>query len=36
VVAAPGGALLLLVLGFNLLADGVQQALDPRGRGRQP
>jgi ABC-type dipeptide/oligopeptide/nickel transport system permease subunit len=24
------------VLGFNLLADGVQQALDPRGRGRQP
>jgi ABC-type dipeptide/oligopeptide/nickel transport system permease subunit len=28
--AFPGGALLLTVLAFNLLGDGVRDALDPR------
>jgi peptide/nickel transport system permease protein len=27
----PGGALLLTVLAFNLLGDGLQDALNPRG-----
>lgn len=30
---APGGAITLLVLGFNLLGDGLRDALDPRLRG---
>ena len=29
----PGTALVLLVLGFNMLGDGVQDWLDPRRRG---
>jgi len=31
----PGGALLLLVLGFNLLADGLRDAFDPRSDRQQ-
>ncbi len=27
---APGGAIFLLVIGFNLLGDGLRDALDPR------
>jgi peptide/nickel transport system permease protein len=30
VLAAPGGAILLTVLGFNLVGDGLRDALDPR------
>jgi peptide/nickel transport system permease protein len=30
----PGGAIFIAVLGFNLLGDGLRQALDPRLRGR--
>ncbi|NNE44806.1 MAG: ABC transporter permease [Gemmatimonadetes bacterium] len=30
VLAAPGAAILLTVLGFNLLGDGLRDALDPR------
>ena len=30
VVAAPGGAILLVSLGFNLLGDGLRDVLDPR------
>jgi len=30
----PGAALLLTVLAFNLLGDGLQDALNPRGGGR--
>lgn len=26
----PGGAIFLVVLGFNLLGDGLRDALDPR------
>jgi peptide/nickel transport system permease protein len=33
-VVAPGGALMLLVLGFNLVGDGLRDRLDPRGRAR--
>jgi peptide/nickel transport system permease protein len=33
-VVAPGGALMLLVLGFNLVGDGLRDWLDPRGRAR--
>jgi peptide/nickel transport system permease protein len=29
-LAAPGAALLLSVLGFNLLGEGLRDALDPR------
>lgn len=31
---APGVAVLLVVLGFNVVGDGVRDALDPRLRGR--
>ena len=31
VAAAPGGAILIVSLGFNLLGDGLRDALDPRG-----
>jgi peptide/nickel transport system permease protein len=30
----PGLAILVTVLGFNLLGDGLRDALDPRLRGR--
>jgi peptide/nickel transport system permease protein len=30
ILAAPGFAILLTVLGFNLLGDGLRDALDPR------
>jgi peptide/nickel transport system permease protein len=30
----PGIAIALVVLGFNLLGDGIRDALDPRLRGR--
>jgi peptide/nickel transport system permease protein len=30
ILVAPGGAILLTVLGFNLLGDGLRDALDPR------
>ncbi len=30
----PGMAILLMVLGFNLLGDGLRDALDPKSRGR--
>ncbi|MCL4371191.1 MAG: ABC transporter permease [Chloroflexi bacterium] len=30
----PGGAIFMTVLGFNLLGDGIRQALDPRMRNR--
>jgi len=30
----PGAAIALAVLGFNLLGDGLRDALDPRLRGR--
>jgi len=30
----PGVALMLTVLGFNLLGDGLRDALDPKGRMR--
>ena len=30
---APGGVIVLLVVGLNLLGDGLRDALDPRGRG---
>ena len=30
----PGGAIVLSVLGFNLIGDGLREALDPRFRGR--
>lgn len=33
-VVSPGGALMLLVLGFNLVGDGLRDRLDPRGRAR--
>jgi len=28
----PGMAIFLMVLGFNMLGDGLRDALDPRGR----
>jgi peptide/nickel transport system permease protein len=31
---APGIAIVLLVLGFNLIGDGLREALDPKLRGR--
>ncbi|PWU24644.1 MAG: ABC transporter permease [Candidatus Rokuibacteriota bacterium] len=31
---APGVAIVLLVLGFNLIGDGLREALDPKLRGR--
>jgi peptide/nickel transport system permease protein len=34
VAAAPGGAILIVSLGFNLLGDGLRDALDPREAGR--
>jgi peptide/nickel transport system permease protein len=33
-IAAPGLAVVLVVLGFNLLGNGLQNALDPHRRGR--
>jgi peptide/nickel transport system permease protein len=33
-VAVPGLAIMLTVLGFNLLGDGLRDTLDPRLRGR--
>lgn len=33
-VLAPGIALMILVLGFNLVGDGLRDRLDPRGRAR--
>ncbi len=32
---APGAVLILLVVGLNLLGDGLRDALDPSGRGRR-
>jgi peptide/nickel transport system permease protein len=34
----PGAAIFLTVLAFNLLGDGLREALDPRlrGQGREP
>jgi peptide/nickel transport system permease protein len=32
VMIAPGAAIMLLVLGFNLIGDGLQSWLDPKGR----
>jgi ABC-type dipeptide/oligopeptide/nickel transport system permease subunit len=32
-VLFPGGAITLTVLSFNLLGDGIRDALDPRLRG---
>ncbi len=34
VVAAPGAAIMVLVLAFNLIGDGLHDWLDPRGRAR--
>jgi peptide/nickel transport system permease protein len=34
VAAAPGFAILIVSLGFNLLGDGLRDALDPRGGGQ--
>jgi peptide/nickel transport system permease protein len=34
VAAAPGGAILIVSLGFNLLGDGLRDALDPRETGQ--
>ena len=34
VVAAPGLAIMVLVLAFNLIGDGLRDWLDPRGRAR--
>jgi peptide/nickel transport system permease protein len=34
IVAAPGAAIMLLVLAFNLIGDGLHEWLDPRGRAR--
>jgi peptide/nickel transport system permease protein len=35
-MAAPGVALILVVLGFNILGDGLRDALDPRSRVTTP
>ncbi len=32
IAAFPGLAIMLVVLGVNLLGDGLRDALDPRGR----
>jgi peptide/nickel transport system permease protein len=34
IVAAPGVAIMVLVLAFNLIGDGLHDWLDPRGRAR--
>ena len=34
VAAMPGFAILVVSLGFNLLGDGLRDALDPRGSGQ--
>ncbi|HVK91754.1 MAG TPA: D,D-dipeptide ABC transporter permease, partial [Mycoplana sp.] len=34
VAAAPGAAILIVSLGFNLLGDGLRDALDPKEEGR--
>ena len=34
IALAPGGAMCLLVIGINLLGDGLRERLDPRLRGR--
>ena len=31
---APGIAIVIIVLGFNLIGDGLREALDPKLRGR--
>jgi ABC-type dipeptide/oligopeptide/nickel transport system permease subunit len=31
---APGGAIMLVVFGFNMIGDGLRDALDPRLRGK--
>ncbi|SNR47248.1 ABC transporter permease [Puniceibacterium sediminis] len=36
VAVIPGMAIVLMVLGLNLLGDGLRDALDPRLRGRKP
>ena len=33
VTTFPGFAIVLVVLAFNLLGDGLRDALDPRGQG---
>jgi peptide/nickel transport system permease protein len=33
-VFIPGGAILLVALAFNLVGDGLRDALDPTQRGR--
>jgi peptide/nickel transport system permease protein len=33
-ILAPGGCIVLLVVAFNLLAEGLRRALDPRGEAR--
>ena len=33
-VLAPGIAIVMSVLGFNLIGDGLREALDPKLRGR--
>ena len=33
IAAFPGMAIMLVVLGFNLLGDGLRDALDPRLKG---
>ncbi|MBR2690290.1 MAG: D,D-dipeptide ABC transporter permease, partial [Aquamicrobium sp.] len=34
VAAMPGMAILIVSLGFNLLGDGLRDALDPRSSGQ--
>jgi peptide/nickel transport system permease protein len=34
IVNAPGAAIMLTVLGFNLLGDGLRDVLDPRQQTR--
>jgi ABC-type dipeptide/oligopeptide/nickel transport system permease subunit len=34
IVAVPGVAIMLLVLTFNLIGDGLHSWLDPRGKSR--
>ena len=34
-VFIPGAAILLVALGFNLVGDGLRDALDPTQRGRR-
>jgi peptide/nickel transport system permease protein len=34
VAATPGGAILIVSLGFNLVGDALRDSLDPRGPSR--